>query len=86
MLWVLKRTYVKIDGKENINNFTLKIFVYLNLWIFLSFVREMLIWPFVHDQTGKAAIFYTFYIYQGKLGLRLQEIKATLIGSISMQH
>ena len=43
MLWVLKRTvsmrrffrapktYVKIDGKENIYNFTLKSFVYLNM-------------------------------------------------------
>ena len=43
MLWVLKRTvsmrqfflapkmYVKIDGSENIHNFTLKIFVYLIL-------------------------------------------------------
>ena len=43
MLWVLKRTlsmrrffwapktYVKINGQENIYNFTLKIFVYLNL-------------------------------------------------------
>ena len=46
MLWVLKRTvsmkrlfwapktYVKIDRQENIYNFTLKIFVYLNLcWL-----------------------------------------------------
>ena len=45
MLWVLKRTvslrrffwapekYVKTDGLENIYNFTLKNFVYLNLWI-----------------------------------------------------
>ena len=44
MLWVLKRTvsmrlffwapktYVKIDGYEKIYNFTLKFFVYLNLW------------------------------------------------------
>ena len=43
MLWVLKRTvsmrrfflapkiYVQIDGLENINNFTLKNIVYLNL-------------------------------------------------------
>ena len=43
MLWVLKRTvpmrwfflvtktYVKTNGKENINNFALKNFVYLNL-------------------------------------------------------
>ena len=30
MLWVLK-TYVKTDGQENIYNFTLKDFVYLNL-------------------------------------------------------
>ena len=30
MLWVLK-TYVKTDGKENIHNFTLKKYVYLNL-------------------------------------------------------
>ena len=46
MLWVLKRTvsrgrfflasntlYVKIDGLENIYNFTLKNFVYRNLWV-----------------------------------------------------
>ena len=39
MLWVLKRTvsiltyYVKIDGQENIYNFRLKCFVYLNLCI-----------------------------------------------------
>ena len=33
MLWVLKRTYVKMDGQENINNFTLKKMVYLNLWV-----------------------------------------------------
>ena len=45
MLWILKRTvsmrqffwapktYVKIEGKENIYNFTLKIFVNLNLWL-----------------------------------------------------
>ena len=45
MLWVLKRTvsmrpffwapktYVQTDGLENIYNFTLKIFVYLNLWL-----------------------------------------------------
>ena len=44
MLWVLKRTvsmrrffwapktYSKSYGKENICNFTLKSFVYLNLW------------------------------------------------------
>ena len=44
MLWVLKRTvamrrffwapktYVKTDGQENIYNFMLKNFVYLNLW------------------------------------------------------
>ena len=40
MLWVLKRTvlirapktYVKTDEYENIYNFTLKNFVYLNLW------------------------------------------------------
>ena len=44
MLWVLKRTismrrffrapktYVQTDGLENIYNFTLKNFVYLNLW------------------------------------------------------
>ena len=44
MLWELKRTasmgrffwapktYVKIDGQENIYNFMLKFFVYLNLW------------------------------------------------------
>ena len=44
MLWVLKRTvsirrffsapktYVKTDRYENIYNFTLKFFVYLNLW------------------------------------------------------
>ena len=33
MLWVRKehKTYVKSDGLENINNFTLKIFAYLNL-------------------------------------------------------
>ena len=31
MLWVLKRTSVKTDGKENIYNFKLKSFVYLNL-------------------------------------------------------
>ena len=31
MLWVLK-TYVKNDGLENIYNFMLKNFVYLNLW------------------------------------------------------
>ena len=50
MLWVLKSTismrrffwapkiYVEIDGKENIYNCTLKIFVYLNLWYRLSMV------------------------------------------------
>ena len=32
MFWVLK-TYVKTDRQENIYNFTLKNFVYLNLWI-----------------------------------------------------
>ena len=44
MLWALKRcvsmrrffwapkTYVQTDGLENIYNFTLKNFVYLNLW------------------------------------------------------
>ena len=44
MLWVLKRTvsmrrffwapktYAKIDGLENIDNYTLKIFVYVN-WL-----------------------------------------------------
>ena len=39
MLWVLKKTvllstqniYAKTDGYENIHNFTLKIFAYLNL-------------------------------------------------------
>ena len=45
MLWVLKRnismrrffwapkTHVKTDGKDNIYKFTLKFFVYLNLWV-----------------------------------------------------
>ena len=40
MLWVLietvlraPKTYVKIDGLENIHNFTLKFFVYVNLCI-----------------------------------------------------
>ena len=48
MLWVLKRTvsmrrffwapetYAKIHRLENINNFTLKFFVYLNLWLILD--------------------------------------------------
>ena len=52
MLWVLKRTlsmrrffwapktYVKIDGKDNIYNFTLKNFVYLNLCLDTG-----LLWP-----------------------------------------
>ena len=31
------KTYVKTDGQENIYNFTLKIFVYLNLWSSLLF-------------------------------------------------
>ena len=45
MMWVLKKnrldetvllstkTYATTDGKENINNFTLKNFAYLNLWL-----------------------------------------------------
>ena len=57
MLWVLKRRvsmrrffwapktyrYVKIDGLENIYNFTLKIFVYLNL---LGILEHL---PYVQD-------------------------------------
>ena len=43
MLWVLKpKTYVKIDGYENINNCTLKNFVYLNL---CSSIQEDLLNP-----------------------------------------
>ena len=50
MLWVLKRavsmrqffwapkTYVKIDGKENIYNFTLKFFVLLSKPVKIHFV------------------------------------------------
>ena len=39
MLWVLKRT-VKIDGYENINNFRLKILVYLNLYLRVKFINS----------------------------------------------
>ena len=58
MLWVLKRTvsmrrffwapktYVKIDGLENIYNFTLKIFVSLNLCIVLGILEHL---PYVQD-------------------------------------
>ena len=53
MLWILKRTvsmrrffwapktYVKTDGYENIYNFTLKGFVYLNLWTALLFWNQV---------------------------------------------
>ena len=59
MLWVLKitvskrrffwapKTYVKTDGKENNNNFTLKNFVYLNLWLYQKGLKNIvhpLIW------------------------------------------
>ena len=62
MLCVLKRTvsmrrffwasktYVKTDGQENIYNFTLKNFVYLNLWTLeteLNFYADLneYVWP-----------------------------------------
>ena len=77
MLWVLKRTvsmrrffrapkaYVKTDGQENIYNFTLKSFVYLNLCDGHAIIRTIeeetekrnqrlcLVWIF----TSQAAIF-----------------------------
>ena len=61
MVWVLKRTvsmrrffwapktYVKIDGKEIIYNFTLKIFVYLNLCIIPSDSTGCLDWAAFHN-------------------------------------
>ena len=54
MLWVLKRTvalrrffwapktYAKNYRLENIYNFTLKMFVYLNLWMVLVFHKHIL--------------------------------------------
>ena len=55
MLWVLKRilsmrqffwapkTYALKYGQENIYNFTLKIFVYLNLWSHSNFLKNLTI-------------------------------------------
>ena len=46
MLWVLKSTqniYAKTDGQENINIFTLKIFVSLGLWGWMDYMQLIIL-------------------------------------------
>ena len=75
MLWVLKRTvsmrrffwapktYVKIDGLENIYNFTLKIFVYLNLCSYNMHTEEFK----THVISSERVYCYIFSVLSGEI-------------------
>ena len=96
MLWVLKRTvsmrrffwapktYVKIDGLENIYNCMLKIFVYLNLWLALfAIIKIQNYWDIINNDPlkytmGYPDLYWTLWIYL--LGCKVLNIHLQLAG------